>query len=128
MELSNIISYVLYAILGWFLFTRFAPVKGFKNLKAQEFESRLQQKDKRILLDVREKFEYVGGHIPNSLNIPLSQIKGRLNEIPKNQDILLYCRSGMRSKQAGRILSKHGYKQLFNLQGGITSWKGKIAK
>jgi rhodanese-related sulfurtransferase len=128
MELSNIINYVLYAILGWFLFTRFAPIKGFKNLNAQDFESRLQQKDKGILLDVREKFEYEGGHIPNSLNIPLSQIKGRLNEIPKNRDVLLYCRSGMRSKQAGRILSKHGYKQLFNLQGGISSWKGKIAK
>jgi rhodanese-related sulfurtransferase len=128
MELSNILSYVLYAILGWFLFTRFALIKGFKNLNAQDFESRLQQKDKGILLDVREKFEYDGGHIPNSLNIPLSQIKGRLNEIPKNQDVLLYCRSGMRSKQAGRILSKHGYNQLFNLQGGISSWKGKIAK
>lgn len=128
MELSNVISILLYVVLAWFIYQRFAPVKGFKNLSNQEFANKLEQKDKKVLVDVREPSEHQAGHIPHSVNIPLSQLKNRLNEIPKDQDVLLYCRSGMRSKQAGRMLSKHGFRQLSHLQGGISSWTGRIAK
>jgi rhodanese-related sulfurtransferase len=67
-------------------------------------------------------------HIPGAKNIPLSQLKQRLGEIPTDRDILLYCRSGMRSKSAANILTKNGHTKLNHLQGGIGAWTGKIAK
>ncbi|MEX2459692.1 MAG: rhodanese-like domain-containing protein [Paenibacillaceae bacterium] len=81
-----------------------------------------------MLVDVREPNEYKGGFIPNALNIPLSQIKGRIGEFTKDKEVYLYCRSGMRSKQAARILHKNGISNLANLQGGISAWNGKITK
>lgn len=128
MELYNVISILFYVVLAWLVYRRFAPIKGFRNLPNQEFANRLKQQDKTVLIDVREPNEYQAGHIRQSLNIPLSQLKNRLSEIPKDQEVLLYCRSGMRSKQAGRMLRKQGFKQLSQLQGGISSWKGNIAK
>ncbi|WP_338044828.1 rhodanese-like domain-containing protein [Paenibacillus lignilyticus] len=68
------------------------------------------------------------GYIPGAINIPLSQMKKRISEIPRDRNVYLYCRSGMRSKQAARILQKSGYRDLAHLQGGVMSWKEKIAK
>jgi rhodanese-related sulfurtransferase len=51
-----------------------------------------------------------------------------LSEIPKDKSVYLYCRSGMRSKQAARILQKNGFHEIAHLQGGMMSWKGKITK
>lgn len=126
MDISTVITVLLYVLLGWFLYSRFAPVKGVKNLKADEFKNQLNNNRNKILIDVREPNEYREGYIPGAINIPLSQLKGRIGEVPKDKDIFLYCRSGMRSKQAARILSKKGVKYLTNLQGGILSWTGSI--
>lgn len=126
MDLSFIIKIVLYGVLAWFIYTRFAPVMGLKNLKPHEFQDQIQQDSNHVLIDVREPNEYKAGYIPDALNKPLSQMKHRVSEIPKNKNVYLYCRSGMRSKQAARILRKHGYSNLAHLQGGISSWNGKI--
>ncbi|WP_460319983.1 rhodanese-like domain-containing protein [Paenibacillus sp. YSY-4.3] len=88
----------------------------------------MQSSKDRVVIDVRETSEYMRGHIPDAKNIPLSQLQGRLGEIPQNKDLLLYCQSGMRSKNAARILSKNGYSRLSHLAGGISSWRGKITK
>ena len=128
MSSSSIFSFLLYGILLWFLYTRFAPVRGLKNLKADDFKNRQERSSNKILIDVREPNEYKSGFIPNALNIPLSQFKGRIGEFPKDKEVYLYCRSGMRSKQAARILHKNGISNLANLQGGISAWSGKITK
>lgn len=128
MSSSTLFSILLYGVLLWFLYTRFAPIRGLKNLKADDFTSQLERDSNRILVDVREPDEYKGGFIPSALNIPLSQMKLRMNEIPKDKKVYLYCRSGMRSKQAARILHKNGFANLTNLQGGMMAWNGKISK
>ncbi|MRN52998.1 rhodanese-like domain-containing protein [Paenibacillus sp. LC-T2] len=88
----------------------------------------MEQLKNRLLLDVREQNEYKRGYIPNAKNIPLSQLQQRLGEIPKEQDILLYCQSGMRSKNAARVLQKHGYTRLAHLRGGVSTWSGKLTR
>jgi NADPH-dependent 2,4-dienoyl-CoA reductase/sulfur reductase-like enzyme/rhodanese-related sulfurtransferase len=71
-----------------------------------------------LLLDVREPEEYALGHWPDALNLPLPQLRGRLQELPKNREIWLYCGVGQRSYYATRILLQHGFK-VHNLSGGF---------
>lgn len=56
-----------------------------------------------ILVDVQESHEFKNGYIPKAINIPLSKLKERLNEVLIDKELILYCQSGMRSKQAARI-------------------------
>lgn len=122
------INVLLWLLLGWFVYSRFAPVKGVKNVKADELKKLIANNSKKLLVDVREPSEYRNGYIPGAINIPLSQLKGRIKDIPTDKEIFLYCQSGMRSKQASRILSKIGFPNVTNLQGGILSWNGKLTK
>jgi len=128
MDTTMIINILLYVLLGWFLFSRFAPIKGLKNLPQNEFAAQLGKNPKKFLVDVREPNEFKSGHIPGASNIPLSQLKNRTGEIPKDREVYLYCQSGMRSKGAAKILSKEGFENLSHLQGGISSWKGQTKR
>lgn len=120
----NIVLVVL--VLAFFYF-RFGPTKGLKTLSAPAFQQALEQSGPMMLIDVREPGEFKGGHIQGAQNIPLSEFNRRLGEIPKDRDLLLYCRSGMRSKSAARILLKHGYRRLAHLRGGIGAWSGPVS-
>jgi len=86
----------------------------------------MKRSNNKQLIDVREPDEYNSGYIPGAKNIPLSQIEQRLGEISKDREVLLYCRSGMRSKSAAQLLIKNGYTRLAHLQGGISSWGGVL--
>lgn len=74
------------------------------------------------LIDVRTKEEYEMGHIENSINIPLDEIRNRLFEIEKNKKVILYCAVGLRGYLAFRILSQSGFKDIFNLSGGYKTF------
>lgn len=74
-----------------------------------------------VLIDVRTSAEYSEGHIANSINISVDQITNRLSEIPRDQPIVVYCRSGNRSAQASQILSQAGYNVIYDL-GGVNQW------
>lgn len=90
----------------------------------------LMEKEKGfILLDVRTKEEYESGHIPHSMNLPLGDIgSSSISILPdKSQMILVYCRSGNRSRQASEKLVKLGYTSVVEI-GGINSWKGEIVR
>jgi phage shock protein E len=74
---------------------------------------------KRIFIDVRETGEFNSDHVEGAINIPLSKItEDTLREIPKDEEIVLYCRSGGRANIAKGIMSKMGYKNVVN---GINS-------
>ena len=82
----------------------------------------LEQNPNALLLDVRTQEEYVSGHLPGAVNLPLD----RLNEIDldKERPVYAYCRSGARSAQACTLLRKLGY-QAFNL-GGVLGYHGPL--
>lgn len=93
-------------------------------MNEKKFAARIEKEPRSLLIDVREPNEFQGGYITGAKNIPLSQLKNRLGEIPKDRSVLLYCRS----KQAAKVLAKSGYSNLAHLQGGIRAWKGKMKK
>src|SRR5690606_24043140 len=128
METGTLINILFILLVVWFAYTRLRPAPGLKTLREEQFRNKMQSSRDPVLIDVRETGEYRRGHIPGAKNIPLSQLQGRLGEIPQDKDLLLYCQSGMRSKNAARILSKNGYSKLFHLAGGISAWSGKITK
>ena len=94
-----------------------------------EAKALMKETEGYILLDVRTKEEYESGYIPGAINIPLSDINENVvSSLPdKSQMILVYCRSGNRSRQASDKLSKLGYTNIIEI-GGINSWKGVIIK
>ena len=79
-------------------------------------------------IDVREPGEYKSGHVPGFRNVPLGQIKNRLDELPKEAEVVLMCRSGARSMMAAKLLKKNGYQKIVNVSGGISQWTGKQVK
>ena len=81
-----------------------------------------------VLLDVRDRDEYAAGHIPGSVNLPLSQIKSAEDRFPDmDTPLFVYCLSGARSGRAIAALGELGYTKLTNL-GGIRAWRGEIEK
>ncbi len=102
----------------------------YKTVSSEEAYNIIETRDDIIVLDVRNKDEYDEGHIENAINIPLSEIETRIKEdVTDNLDttILVYCKAGVRSKEASEILSGMGYTNIINM-GGISSWKWEIEK
>ena len=85
--------------------------------------SELMTQDNVVVLDVREPSEYAEGHIPGVALIPMGQVPDRLNEIPKDQTVIVTCRSGNRSGQITEYLRGQGYTNVHNMEGGIVSWQ-----
>ncbi len=76
-----------------------------------------------FILDVRQPDEWNEAHIPDSTLIPLDQLSGRINELPKDQEIVVVCRSGNRSAQGRDLLLDAGFTQVTSMAGGLTQWK-----
>ncbi len=96
----------------------------FMNITVQEFLER-QSEEPLVLVDVRQPSELTGqlAALPGIVNIPLPELAKRYHEIPKDQPIVVICRSGNRSSQACHFLANKGYQQVFNLQGGMIAVK-----
>ena len=77
-----------------------------------------------IILDVRTQSEYDSEHLNNSILIPVEELELRLDELDgyNTTEIIVYCRSGNRSRTASNILSTNGFAQIFNMLGGISAW------
>ena len=71
------------------------------------------------IIDVRERIEYAKGHIKNSINIPLSELRERMDEIPKDKPLYLHCRTGQRSYNATLALQNLGFKNIYNITGSF---------
>ena len=100
---------------------RLSPVKEIGTLHVTQLINR----ENAVLLDVREPKEFEGGKLPNAIHIPLSQLPGRIGELAKmtNRPIVVYCERGQRSRAAAATLAKQGFANIYQLQGGLKSWK-----
>ena len=101
----------------------------YKQISAEEAKSIMDSGEKHIILDVREQNEYDAGHIPGAILIPYTEIESKANDMlpDKNATILVYCRSGRRSKIASESLAKLGYTNVKEF-GGINDWPYEIVK
>lgn len=102
---------------------------GYKQISQDEAKAMMARDDGHIIVDVRRQDEYDEGHIPGAILIPNESIdKERPKELPDlDQIILVYCRSGRRSKEASEKLAKMGYTNIYEF-GGIITWPGETTK
>lgn len=130
-------EYVDFIIKYWYLFVALVVVLtllvlgpamqlfyGVKTLGLWD-AVRLINHESAVVIDVSEQPEFKTGHIPNSVNIPLNGLAGRVKELEKHKSkpILLSCRSGNRSSRAAVVLRKHGFEKVYALTGGFTAWE-----
>ena len=107
------------------------PAKQESQLTESEIEvtavkEKLDRGDKFVLIDVREPHEYQICHIPAAKLIPLGEIGKRLGELDPEADIVIHCKSGMRSARACGILKAAGFKHVRNMKGGILAWSDQV--
>jgi NADPH-dependent 2,4-dienoyl-CoA reductase/sulfur reductase-like enzyme/rhodanese-related sulfurtransferase len=79
--------------------------------------------DDGIIVDVRSHEEFAAGSIPGAINIPLEELRARLNELPADKKIYIFCQIGLRGYLASRILMQNGFTGVYNLSGGYRLWK-----
>ena len=102
---------------------------SYRQISMNEAVEMMKKESGYIILDVRRPDEYAEGHIPGAINVPNEEIgTAEIPELPdKAQLILVYCRSGRRSKEASEKLVKLGYTNVVEF-GGILDWKGEIER
>ena len=102
------------------------PSNTYRQISMEEAAAIMEQESGYIILDVRSPDEFSSGHIPNAINVPNENIStSEIVELPnKNQLILVYCRSGRRSKEAAQKLVDIGYTNIVEF-GGILDWTGE---
>ena len=98
-----------------------APVVTSGLISPADYVSQFEVTGDHLLIDVRTAEEFASGHIEGAVNIPVEEIAGRLDEIPIDVPVVVYCRSGNRSATASGILTEAGYSQVNDL-GGIQEW------
>ena len=102
---------------------------GYRQISMDKAVKMMKDEKNYIILDVRRPDEYAKGHIPGAINVPNEEIgTAEIAELPdKSQLILVYCRSGRRSKEASEKLVRLGYTNIVEF-GGILDYKGEIEK
>jgi rhodanese-related sulfurtransferase len=95
-------------------------------LTPQELQSRLGTPEAPLVVDVRDPVEFGVAHVPGAINIPLTELEKRLDEISNDNGVLIYCINGSRTRQAEPILYAHDFENIYHLEGAFYSWiKGK---
>jgi adenylyltransferase/sulfurtransferase len=95
-------------------------------IEVTEVKAKLDRGDDFVLIDVREPHEYQICNIPAAKLIPLGEVGKRLGELDPEADIVIHCKSGMRSARACGILKAAGFKQVRNMKGGILAWSDQV--
>lgn len=121
-EMKYIFSLVF--LLG-FIFSCNAGGQDLPSIDVSQLQAKLKADSNLVLLDVRTEGEFNGslGHINGAKLIPVSELENRVSELQpyKDKEIIVYCRSGNRSRAGTRILLEHGYNAV-NVLGGIKAW------
>ena len=103
------------------------PVQtGIPEITPAEVKKKMDAHEPFVLIDVREPHEYQICRIPGSKLIPLGEVPKRMNELDSADEIVVHCKSGMRSAKAVDLLMKSGFLKIHNLKGGILAWSDQV--
>ena len=103
-----------------------STVDGIGETTVEEVKRRLDRRETVFILDVRNPEEYQICRIPGSTLIPLPELPARLGELDRERELVVHCKSGMRSLKAAQFLREQGFRRVLNLKGGILAWATSI--
>jgi sulfur-carrier protein adenylyltransferase/sulfurtransferase len=95
-------------------------------ISVRDLKRKIDAREPFRLLDVREIFEHEIARIDGAKLIPLREIGARAEELPREEQIIVHCHSGKRSAQAVRLLRERGFRNVYNLEGGIDAWSSEV--
>ena len=123
MQTSQIILLILGALIVYLIVKRYLTARSINQYTPAEAEGKMRNSLNIVFLDVRTKKERESGALKGSLNIPLHELRSKINLLDKykGKEIICYCRSGRRCLTAASILKGKGF-NASNLQGGISNW------
>lgn len=107
-----------------------SQVGGVQNISQQEF-SKIQQEENAVVIDVRTSAEVSQGYIKGTdifADINGDDFEAQISKLDTAKSYIIYCRSGSRSSSAANYMVSKGFKKVYNLEGGILSWKGDVIK
>lgn len=93
-----------------------------REIASTELKARIESGDAVEIVDIRSEAEIAQGVLPSAQHLPMHLIPLKMNDLPKDRDVILYCRSGARSYQACAYLAQQGVGNVLNLSGGIIDW------
>lgn len=120
LPLGLIMLLLLSLIFSHEIVAAFSTFKGVKTIGPKEFVE-LSHHQSAIIVDVREQEEYAVSHLPEAIWVKDLD----LSSVPKDQAIIVYCTVGIRSSEWGATLIDQGFSEIYNLDGGIISWKNE---
>ncbi|MHB1608983.1 MAG: rhodanese-like domain-containing protein [Acidiferrobacter thiooxydans] len=99
-----------------------------REIAVQDLHARLKAGETLVLLDVREPWERNLCALPNSLHAPMQQVPTAINSLNPEDEVIVYCHTGVRSFHVGKFLEHNGFKNVANLCGGIEAWAREVDK
>ncbi|MCG5254644.1 rhodanese-like domain-containing protein [Brevibacillus agri] len=100
--------------------------KTLQVISSETLTEMLEKKMDMVIVDLREPELFAKGRIPTAINIPFVDIKTKYTSIPKDKKIVFVCHTGRMGTESGNFLLQNGYKDVYNLEGGMAKWKGQI--
>jgi adenylyltransferase/sulfurtransferase len=120
-EIKELIDYDAFCGVG--AATHEAAVK---DISPRELQERIRRGDRIELIDVREDWEWQIGRIPGARLLPLGDLSSQKDRIDRSRDVVVYCKSGVRSLRAAEELIDAGFENVLNLSGGILRWSEDV--
>ncbi|MBI5928007.1 MAG: rhodanese-like domain-containing protein [Chloroflexi bacterium] len=117
------VGVLLLVIVGAIVLLQGDSKSGSLDSEISVSEAAKMRDDGAFILDVREPDEWADFHIPGATLIPLGELASRVDELPKDQNIVVVCRSGNRSQQGRDILRDAGFDKITSMTGGLTEWR-----
>ena len=118
---DNIAGILNGGIAAWYI--KALPIDNFNLISVHDLKSKLDKGEKIVILDVRDKRKWDKGHINGAKHIYVGHLKDKLDEVPKDWPIIVYCGTARSANLAASILKKNGYGKVYNVLGGMTAWK-----
>jgi hydroxyacylglutathione hydrolase len=118
---DNIAGYLVGGIIAWY--SNNFPINTIGTITVNNLKERLDSKEDLLVLDVRKKNELKSGYIQGAKNVYVGELENKLNDLPKDKTIVTVCGNGTRASMATSILSKNGFKNIYNVLGSMKAWE-----
>lgn len=97
-------------------------------IDSEKLTAMITSNENMVIVDLREPDLFAAGRVSGAVNIPFDQIGTRYKELPKDKKVVFVCHTGRMGTESGNLLLENGYKQVYNLEGGMAKWSGVLEK